>query len=87
MKKVPLSRVFVNDEVREAGMRAMNLGWYILGNEVVTQILSLPIYGDLAMEDVDYVCDAILEFFGKFTTANPSGGENDDAGTEQLNYL
>jgi len=22
----------------------------------------------------DYVCDAILEFFGKFTTANPSGG-------------
>src|SRR5207244_736971 len=43
--------------------------------EVVTQILSLPIYGDLPMEDVDYVCDAILEFFGKFTTANPSVGE------------
>jgi dTDP-4-amino-4,6-dideoxygalactose transaminase len=42
--------------------------------EVVTQILSLPIYGDLPMEDVDYVCDAILEFFGKFTTANPSSG-------------
>jgi len=42
--------------------------------EVVTQILSLPIYGDLPMEDVDYVCDAILEFFGKFATANPSGG-------------
>ena len=33
MKKVPLSRVFVNDEVREAGMRAINSGWYILGNE------------------------------------------------------
>ena len=31
----------------------------------VNEILSLPIYGDLAMEDVDYVCDAILEFFGK----------------------
>jgi dTDP-4-amino-4,6-dideoxygalactose transaminase len=30
--------------------------------EAVTQILSLPIYGDLPMEDVDYVCDAILEF-------------------------
>src|SRR5438876_11426087 len=33
MKKVPLSRVFVNDEVREAGMRAINSGWYILGTE------------------------------------------------------
>jgi len=42
--------------------------------EVVTQILSLPIYGDMPMEDVDYVCDAILEFFAKFATANPSGG-------------
>lgn len=31
----------------------------------VTEILSLPIYGDLALDDVDYVCDAILEFFGK----------------------
>jgi hypothetical protein len=36
MTKVPLSRVFVNDEVRDAGMRAIN-----------------------------YVCDPILEFFGK----------------------
>lgn len=33
--------------------------------EAVTQILSLPIYGDLSLEDVDIVCDAILEFFGK----------------------
>src|SRR5260370_38290879 len=33
MKKVPLSRVFVNDEVREAGIRAMNSGWYILAKE------------------------------------------------------
>jgi dTDP-4-amino-4,6-dideoxygalactose transaminase len=33
--------------------------------EAVTQILSLPIYGDLSLEDVDYVCDAVLEFFGK----------------------
>ena len=33
--------------------------------EAVTQILSLPIYGDLPLEDVDIVCDAILEFFGK----------------------
>jgi dTDP-4-amino-4,6-dideoxygalactose transaminase len=33
--------------------------------EAVTQILSLPIYGDLPLEDVDLVCDAILEFFGK----------------------
>ena len=31
----------------------------------VNEILSLPIYGDLPMEDVDYVCDAVLEFFGK----------------------
>src|SRR5438128_2386383 len=33
--------------------------------EAVKQILSLPIYGELPWEDVDYVCDAILEFFDK----------------------
>ena len=32
---------------------------------IVKEILSLPIYGELALDDVDYVCDAILEFFGK----------------------
>jgi dTDP-4-amino-4,6-dideoxygalactose transaminase len=32
---------------------------------IVNEILSLPIYGELPMEDVDYVCDAVLEFFGK----------------------
>lgn len=31
----------------------------------VNEILSLPIYGELPMEDADYVCDSILEFFGK----------------------
>jgi len=31
----------------------------------VNEILSLPIYGELPMEDVDYVCDSILEFFGE----------------------
>ena len=31
---------------------------------VVKEILSLPIYGELPLEDIDYVCDAILEFFG-----------------------
>jgi|ERR1043166_5200786 dTDP-4-amino-4,6-dideoxygalactose transaminase len=31
----------------------------------VGEILSLPIYGELALEDVDYVCDSVLEFFGK----------------------
>jgi dTDP-4-amino-4,6-dideoxygalactose transaminase len=40
--------------------------------EAVTRILSLPIYGDLPMEDVDYVCDAVLQFFEKFATANSS---------------
>lgn len=33
MKKIPLSRVFVNDEVREAALRALNSGSYILGKE------------------------------------------------------
>src|SRR5438067_9818163 len=33
MRKVPLSKVFVNDEVREAGLRAINSGWYILAKE------------------------------------------------------
>jgi dTDP-4-amino-4,6-dideoxygalactose transaminase len=32
---------------------------------IVKEILSLPIHGELPLEDVDYVCDAILEFFGK----------------------
>lgn len=32
---------------------------------VVNEILSLPIYGELPIEDVEYVCDAITEFFGK----------------------
>jgi dTDP-4-amino-4,6-dideoxygalactose transaminase len=31
--------------------------------QAVDQILSLPIYGELPMEDVDDVCDAVLEFF------------------------
>ena len=31
----------------------------------VNEILSLPIYGELPMVDVDYVCDSILEFFDK----------------------
>jgi dTDP-4-amino-4,6-dideoxygalactose transaminase len=31
----------------------------------VNKILSLPIYGELHMEDVDLVCDAIAGFFGK----------------------
>lgn len=31
----------------------------------VDKILSLPIYGELPMEDVDLVCDSIAEFFGK----------------------
>jgi dTDP-4-amino-4,6-dideoxygalactose transaminase len=31
----------------------------------VSKILSLPVYGELAMEDVDLVCDSIAEFFGR----------------------
>lgn len=31
----------------------------------VDRILSLPVYGELPLEDVDLVCDAIVEFFGK----------------------
>jgi dTDP-4-amino-4,6-dideoxygalactose transaminase len=33
--------------------------------KAVNEILSLPIYGELPLEDVDYVCDAIAEFHGK----------------------
>ena len=33
--------------------------------EIVNEILSLPIYGELPMEDADYVCDAVLDFFGE----------------------
>ena len=32
---------------------------------IVNEILSLPVYGELPLEDVDYVCNTILEFFGK----------------------
>ncbi len=31
----------------------------------VDRILSLPVYGELPLEDVDLVCDAIAEFFNK----------------------
>ena len=31
----------------------------------VKEILSLPVYGELAVEDVDYVCDSILQFLGE----------------------
>jgi len=31
----------------------------------VNEILSLPIYGELPLDDVDYVCDSILQFFGE----------------------
>lgn len=31
----------------------------------VKEILSLPIYGELPLDDVDYVCDAIAEFFSR----------------------
>ena len=31
----------------------------------VKEVLSLPIYGELALDDVDYVCDSVLEFLGK----------------------
>lgn len=31
--------------------------------KAVNEILSLPVYGQLSVEDVDYVCDAIAEFF------------------------
>jgi len=33
MKKIPLSRVFLNQEVREAAMRALESGSYILTKE------------------------------------------------------
>ncbi len=33
--------------------------------QAVNEILSLPIYGELALEDVDYVCDCIAEFYGR----------------------
>src|ERR1700745_938653 len=33
MKKIPLSRVFLNDEVRVAALRALESGSYILGKE------------------------------------------------------
>ena len=33
MKEIPLSRVFINEEVREAALRALNSGAYILAKE------------------------------------------------------
>src|SRR5256885_1714987 len=33
MKKIPLSRVFLNDEIREAALRALESGLYILAKE------------------------------------------------------
>ena len=33
--------------------------------KAVGEILSLPIYGELPLDDVDYICDRIAEFYGK----------------------
>ena len=33
MKKIPLSRVFINDEARDAVLRVLNSGSYILSKE------------------------------------------------------
>jgi dTDP-4-amino-4,6-dideoxygalactose transaminase len=33
--------------------------------KAVKEILSLPVYGELPLEDVDIVCDAIAEFYKK----------------------
>ena len=33
--------------------------------QAVREILSLPVYGELSLDDVDYVCDKIAEFCGK----------------------
>ena len=33
--------------------------------KLVNEILSLPIFGELALEDADYVCDCIADFYGK----------------------
>jgi dTDP-4-amino-4,6-dideoxygalactose transaminase len=33
--------------------------------QVVSEILSLPIHGEIALDDVDYVCDCIIEFSGR----------------------
>jgi perosamine synthetase len=33
--------------------------------KAVSEILSLPIYGELPIDDVDFVCDRIAEFYGK----------------------
>jgi dTDP-4-amino-4,6-dideoxygalactose transaminase len=30
--------------------------------KLVNEILSLPVHGDLPLEDVDYVCERIAEF-------------------------
>jgi len=33
--------------------------------QLVKEILSLPIHGEMALEAADRVCDAIAEFYGK----------------------
>ena len=33
--------------------------------KAVKEILSLPIHGEMPLGDVDTVCDAIAEFYGK----------------------
>ena len=51
--------------LQRAREKAVELTEGELANAGVTkvrEILSLPIYGELALEDVDYVCDTIAEF-------------------------
>ena len=59
----------------------------------VKEILSLPIHGESPLEDVDYVCDAILEFFDKWgfnhepTRKNTNFGERTSSATCGLSLV
>ncbi len=37
----------------------------LVTEKVVKEILSLPIHGEISLEEVDYVCDCIVEFYKK----------------------
>lgn len=43
-------------------------GDFPVAERISNQVLALPIFPELRDDEIDYVCDSIREFYGKYTT-------------------
>ncbi|HEY5625416.1 MAG TPA: DegT/DnrJ/EryC1/StrS family aminotransferase [Dehalococcoidia bacterium] len=58
-------------------------GDFPVAERVADEIISLPIYPELTIEDVDYVCQTIGEFFGERRTERPHAAAASEGGTRK----